>query len=418
MAAGFFLLGFLACGTSLQAAPLAADTQRTLDLDALIALSIQGHPSIGAARAQLGAAKAEVDAARSQYYPSPSIQVLQSRAGISTILTLQQPLWAGGRLDATLNAAQSRSSGAEVSINAAQYTLALRVTAAWAAWAQARGRAQSLEKGVTLLTVYTESVLRRIAGGAAGEVDRELVAARLAQTQGDLESARFAERSALGRLAQMTGQPLRSQNLADPSLAEDANGSAPALPALAALVTQAMAHSAALKRLQADIEAAQHETQQKRSALWPTLNLRAQHQRGDSTTTGMSASGSRLLLALEYSPGAGLSAGANIDAAKARVLALQENLQAARRELTETVTTDYEDYQAAGARKQTTQSMIQANAQVLAAYDRLFVAGKRSWLDVINAARELIQAQTALADVSAQQVGTRARLRLHAGETP
>ena len=55
---------------------------------------------------------------------------------------------------------------------------------------------------------------------------------------------------------------------------------------------------------------------------------------------------------------------------------------------------------------------------VLASYDRLFVAGKRNWLDVLNAARELTQVETSLADVEALVVASYYRLRLHGGELP
>jgi adhesin transport system outer membrane protein len=34
------------------------------------------------------------------------------------------------------------------------------------------------------------------------------------------------------------------------------------------------------------------------------------------------------------------------------------------------------------------------------AYDRQFVSGKKSWLDVMNAARELAQTETQLADAT------------------
>lgn len=382
-------------------------------LDQLIAEATSNHPSIAAARAELGAAQAEVGAARSQYYPTPSVQLLQDKGDVATVLTVQQPLWAGGRLDAGLDAAQSRANASQVSVNDAQYTLALRVTAAWAAWMQAHGRGESLDKGVALLKIYVGSVSRRIEGGASPEVDRELVAARLAQTQGDLAAARSAERSALARLAQMAGQPLRPQDLAT----DEASGAAEIpLPGIDALVAQAVARSAALKRLEADIETARHEKDQRRAALWPTLSLRAQHQRNDATATGVAANDSRIMLALEYAPGAGTSAGANVDAAEARQNALREKLDAARRDLTETVAADYEDLLSSRDRKREFQRTIKASAEVLASYDRLFIAGKRGWLDVINATRELIQAQTALADVEAQQAAARARLRLHLGE--
>lgn len=384
-----------------------------LTLDRLIASAVGSHPSVAAARAEFGAAQAEVGAARSQYYPTPSVQLLQDKGETATVLTVQQPLWAGGRLDAGLDAAQSRANASQVSVNDAQYTLALRVTAAWAAWMQAHGRGEALGEGAALLRVYAESVSRRIEGGVSAEVDRELVAARLAQTQGDLAAARSAERSALARLAQMVGRSLRPEDLAT----DEASGAAEIpLPGLDALVAQAVARSAALKRLEADIETARHETGQRRAALWPTLNLRAQHQRNDATATGVATNDSRIMLALEYAPGAGTSAGANIVAAEARQNALREKLDAARRDLTETIAADYEDLLSSLDRKREFQRTLKASAEVLASYDRLFIAGKRGWLDVINATRELIQARTALADVEAQQAAARARLRLHLGE--
>lgn len=401
----------LLCAAAAHAAPPDAGTPYSLAR--LIDRAIQNHPSIAARHAEVKATQAEVEAARAQYFPTPSIQLLQDKGESTTVLTLQQPLWAGGRLDAGLEAAQSRENATRVSVGDTQYTLALRVTAAWAAWVQARGRGEALDKGVALLNIYAESVSRRIQGGASGQVDRELVAARLAQTQGDLAAARSAERSALARLAQMIGQPLRAQDLV---AADATTGGDIPLSGLDTLVAQAFTHSAALKRLEADIETARHETQQRRAALWPTLALRAQHQRGNASATSATANDSRIMLVLEYAPGAGLSAGANIYAAEARIIGLRENLDAARRDLTETITIDYEDHLASSDRKRHLQRTLKASAEVLASYDRLFVAGKRNWLDVINAARELIQAQTSLADVEAQLVAARARLRLHIGE--
>lgn len=190
------------------------------------------------------------------------------------------------------------------------------------------------------------------------------------------------------------------------------------LPPRDPLIAQALAHSAALKRIEADIETARNETAQKRALRWPTLNLRAQHQRSDSNATGITADDSSVMLVLDYAPGAGLSLGANIDAAESRLLALRDNLAAARSELTEQVLADYEDHLASRDRARLLARSIKASAEVLASYDRLFIAGKRGWLDVINATRELIQVRTLLADARAQQAASHARLRLHIGETP
>jgi len=396
---------------AVHAAEPVAGQPHGIGLAQLIAQAIKNHPSVAVAHAQLGAARAEVDTARAQYYPTPSVQVLQDQGRTSTVLALQQPLWAGGRIEAGLAAANSRSNAAQVDIEAAQYALALRVTGAWAAWVQAHGRGEVLDKGVTLLNVYSQSVARRIAGGISGNVDLALVSARVAQTQGDLDAARSAQRNALARLVQLTGQPLRPQDLAT-ALATDDNDTT--VPRLDALLSHGVMRSAALKRQEADIQTAQHEIKQSRAVLWPTLSLRAQHQHNEAT--GLNTNDNRVMLVLDYTPGAGLSAGANINAAQARWLALHENLEAARRDLIETITADFEDHQASSERARSMQRTINSNAEVLASYDRLFVAGKQSWLDVMNAARELIQAQTTLIDVAAQRIAARARLRLHAGE--
>ena len=105
-------------------------------------------------------------------------------------------------------------------------------------------------------------------------------------------------------------------------------------------------------------------------------------------------------------------------AAAARVVNLRETREAARREMTAKVSADYEDHLSNLGRKRGIQRSIQASTEVLASYDRLFVAGKRNWLDVLNAARELTQVEVSLADVEAAIAASYFRLRLHGNELP
>lgn len=408
------------------AQPLAAGAggqpKAALSLEQFITLAVQAHPSVAGKRAGLSAAEAEVQAARQQYYPTPSLQLRRNFNESGTVFALQQPLWAGGRLDAGLNAASARSNAAGAAIDEAQTALALRATSAWQAWQQARGRQAAGVAGIDMLGRYAQSAARRISAGAAGDVDRALVDARLALSQADLAAARAAERSSLAQLSQILGQPLRSQDLMDlaPGASEGIN---PVFPgdradSLEALIAQALKVSPGLHRARAEIESAGHEVTQKRAALWPTLNLRAEHQRSNGANAVLLPNATRLLLVLDYSPGAGLSAGANADAAGARLIGLQDNLETARRDLIEKVSADFEEHQSSTSRLVDLQRTVQANTEVLGSYERLFIAGKRGWFEVLNAARELTQAQTALADVHALHLASGTRLRVHAGELP
>jgi adhesin transport system outer membrane protein len=418
------MVGLMVDTGAVLAQPLAAGTgsppKAALSLEQFITLAVQAHPSVAGKRAGLNAAEAEIQAARYQYYPTPSLQLRQNFNESGTVFALQQPLWAGGRLDAGLDAANARSDAAGAAIYEAQTALALRATSVWQAWQQARGRQAASVAGIDMLGGYAQSTARRISAGAAGEVDRALVDARLALSQADLAAARAAERSSLAQLSQILGQPLHSRDLKDvaPDASDGINPgfSGDRADSLETLIAQALKVSPALHRARAEIDGAGHEVTQKRAALWPTLNLRAEHQRSNGANSALLPNATRLLLVLDYSPGAGLSAGANADAASARLVGLKDNLETAQRELIEKVSTDFEEYQSSTNRLVDLRRTVQANTQVLTSYERLFIAGKRGWFEVLNAARELTQAQTALADVHALHLASATRLRLHAGE--
>jgi len=386
-------------------------------LERLIQQAILNHPDIAAARAERRASEFDIDAARNRFYPSPAVQLREDRDGTATVVSLTQPLWSGGRLTAGLDAAHSRSDSAAIAINEARYTLALRVVDAWAAYRQALGRATAYAENLNLLQIYSESVGRRIVGGASAEVDRELVAARLAQAQSDLAAARSAQRVAVAQLARLLGQPLRAEDMETaPAQAAD-DGSGERLPPIDEFLRLAVDYSPALRRFDADIEAARHDVEQQQAILWPTVNLRAEHQRSDAATSVV-VKDSRIMLTLDYAPDAGLSTGASANAAQTRIITRQEKREAARRDLADTIQNDYETYRASREQTRSLKRTLDANTAVLASYDRLLIAGKRSWLDVLNIARELTVARTALADSETQAVAARTRLRLHTGDLP
>jgi adhesin transport system outer membrane protein len=381
-----------------------------LTLDQLVELAINRHPSVSARRADLEAARADMEVARQAFYPTPAVLLQQGRSGNGTLVSLQQPLWAAGRLSAGVNAAGAHTMAADVAINETQFALALRVANAYQAWLQAHRRIAALSASIDQLASYGGRIDRRIEGGASAEVDRALVRARLFQADSDLSSAQAAEQAAIVQLSQACGYDLSGQQLdARPAeLVEQAPLN------LAKLIAGAVERNPGLRRVDFDITTAHYEAEQKRATLWPTISLRAEHQH--SSTLGAGSNDNRLFVVLEYTPGAGLSATKQIDAQLARIQSLRDNAEATKRDLVERIAIEYQDYLAGQSRQQSMQRLQAESRNVLASYDRLFLAGKRGWLDVVNAARELTQVELTIADLSAQQVGARYRLRLLASE--
>ena len=135
---------------------------------------------------------------------------------------------------------------------------------------------------------------------------------------------------------------------------------------------------------------------------------------GSGSFVGKSAD-TKLYLGLQYSPGAGLSLSSSIQAAQSKIAALQQDRESIRRDLQDRVNTDWREHVTNALRLDHAKEAVQSANEVLEAYTRLFVVGRRGWLDVLNAARELSLTEQTLSDLQAQQVVGIYRLRMHQG---
>ncbi len=392
-------------------APSAAPGAPGYTLDELARLAAERHPSVAAKRAVAEAAQADWEGARAQHFPSPSLQSTPSAGGgYTTVYGLQQPLWTAGRLTADVDAASARTRSTGQAVLESQQSLGFAVANAYQALLQAQGRAAVWRELLDRLADYREALQRRIAGGVSAPSEMELLQARQAQAAGQLKSACHAQGSVRQQLSALVGQDLTDAALGRGTLPEEQHS----LPELQALLDQTRDRSPTLTRLEHDEAAARREADARAAAQWPSLSLTV--QRSVPHGIPFSAPSNTVGLQLQFAPGAGLSALAARRAAAAQVEAARAAREAARIELGSRVRTEYEDLRAALARRDDVLLGIRATGQVLASYERLFIAGKRSWLDVMNAARELLDAQLALADLDAQMTASRYRLDLFAAE--
>lgn len=82
----------------------------------------------------------------------------------------------------------------------------------------------------------------------------------------------------------------------------------------------------------------------------------------------------------------------------------------------QTLHSDREEYINARLRIASLAKAVDGSELVLASYKRQFEAGKKTWLDLLNAVRELAQNQYGLADAQAAMLGAMSRLQLRMGE--
>lgn len=398
---------------ALALAPLACPAQVIVPL---IREALATHPAAQSAQQQQAAARAGLAGARWQYWPTPSVSVENAQTGAAdssyrgdatvSVLRLQQPLWNGGRLAAGVARAEAGVAAGQATLDEVRLQLALRVVQAYGDWLGAHLKTLANERSQAAHQGLQVRVQRRIEQGVSAESDGVLAVQRLQALGADLALSRSQQAIALARLGQLIGQaPDVAALVADQALP------GPLSADLTELLAQARTASPALQKARAQTQALAAALAERRAEWAPEVYLRLERQYGNASVRS-GGSDSRLFIGLSSRPGAGLSALSGIETARAQVDAAAADEQAQARALAEQLMADHALAASAEARLAALQGSLQSATEVGQAYDRQFLAGRKTWLDVMNAARELTQTELALADTLAARMVARWRLAL------
>jgi adhesin transport system outer membrane protein len=134
--------------------------------------------------------------------------------------------------------------------------------------------------------------------------------------------------------------------------------------------------------------------------------------RAEHTRDGSSSGSSRIYLGVSSNFGAGLSDRAASSAADQLVQAQQAEVDARRREVVEQVRAEHLAALAGDRRVGVLADSANFSATVLQAWRRQFLAGRKTWQDLMNAAREKAQADVVLGEATAARWVAVHRLRL------
>ena len=377
-------------------------------LEQLIASALASHPSAQGQRALVQSAEAGVDSARWQFYPTPSVSVETANASAAdrlyegdnrvSTLRLQQPLWTGGRLSAGMDKAAAGLVVSQASLEEVRLQLGLRVVQTYGDWLSAHLKTLANEKSLATHVRLREQVKRRLTEGASAQSDLVLAVARLEGISADVTAARAQGEIALARLGQLLGSPVDGLALTAVLASPRAlNGGAQAL------LERAIGINPTVTKAQAQARVQEAVIEERRADLMPEVYVRIERQYGNYNFPNGEPQ-NRLFIGLTSRFGAGLSTVSNIEAARTQHAAALTEIEVQSRTVSEQVLADYALGLSAASRMASIQASLRAAEDVSASYDRQFLAGRKSWLDVMNAARELAQTETQLADLQSTQV--------------
>ncbi|MRR50591.1 MAG: TolC family protein [Rhodocyclaceae bacterium] len=381
------------------------------EIDRLLLQAMKQHPSVISATSLALGARADVEVARWQRWPtlSASAEMVEGR-GVGS-LALNQPLWTGGALTARIRSTEATSQAAELDVEVARQQLALRMLDAWQSLVSAHYSLERQENSLLTYARYGEMMRRRVEAKVSPGVDLELVRTRSMQAQTEANDTRALLRVSLARLEQLAGITLSEGQLAgllEPSPLASLRSWAE--PSTLERILKGVPGYSPVRKARLDAEAGRQNLKLAEAEQWPSLTARYLVQHGRDVTD------SQFSLGFTYAPGAGLASRAQVRAQAARAEGLARQVDAVEQDLRESLRVDWEALGLNLARQDVTDFVVRSSREVLESYERQFVAGRKSWQDVLNALREMTQYEVSLAQSRSGAAAAYNRLRWRSDE--
>jgi len=383
----YFVLAFLSLKES-----YALDT---LNIQDAMRLAVTTHPAVLGKNNELLAASYSLEGAKWQRYPALSAQTASptiSRQGVITTMTIDQPLWTGGRISSNINAATARALAVQYDLEDTQQTILIKVTNAFCNMIKFQEKLLSASESVVEHQRLLELIERRAMGEISPENEVTLARARLAQSKSDQLQYELSYKNAKADLEQLTGVKVESLiKRAPTNLMLDKNSTP-------LLIERAINYSPTLKKLEAQRVAAEADKETKKSILWPQLSARYSHNWEAGGSDTYSVPSDTAFLALTFQPGNGLSSLSTINQAEAMISSAESNRENASKDISDRIRLAINDLSSSGNEVEVFNDLVVSSAEVYESSLRQFTLGKKTWPEVLNAWRENIQAKYSLTD--------------------
>lgn len=400
----------IACLAVLSSAWAQAQPARLADL---MELAVQKHPTVLQARSQAQAAGFELEAAEWGRYPSVTSDIRSDSSATQSVLKVEQPLWAGGRIEARIALSQAGVRVAQSAVLEAQATALVQTSGSYLEILRLSDRDRIAADNLEALQRLVDLMSRRTQAQISASVDLTLAQARLQQAtserlqiQRQLESTRTALTEWVGPIPARLAQ---TRAIDHPTLRDTAGR-------CGQLFDQALEFSAQRKRLLAQMDTANAQIELTKAQNLPAVVAGYQHILAGPLAAG--ADRGRAYIGLQFQSGSGLSARSVVQSSIAKREASEQELQVFERQLQSQVNVLCSDIEALQAQLGPALALEKDADELVASYLRQYQIGRKNWLDVLNAQREKTQAMFSVADVRYALLQSQARLLILTGVLP
>ena len=391
-------------------------------LPQLMRQALNHHPQVHAQLAIIDVKKVGVATAKWQYYPTLSanyetVSVAKSDASFMgssevTTLSIEQPIWSGGLLAAGVEAANSHVALGQGQLQVVKLNVAETVLQAYGHWVSGHQTMQAWGRALAVHKDLENQVQNRVDYGVSAPIDLALAAGRVASTLGQYLAAESEAQLALDAINQLTQNQLTHQDLV-----QDLSASAPIMLNLNhhGMWDKAQLIDPQITLAKSEIRLAQVELKQQKASISPRLYFRAEQQ-VNSFSNAQAGSSTRFFFGFSGTSGAGLSVLSKNNAAAAMVKAKQAALAAIKYTQRQKLVNLITKIDALQLRTEALNSAMEATLAVSNSYSRQFLAGRKTWQEVLNSAREQVQMEVQIVDLKAALLVAQWRLLLNTSD--
>lgn len=373
--------------TALLSLPVFGNDMCKTNSDELISKLVTNHPSIKMSQEVIKGAKERVDSAYWGFFPTPSVDVSARDSDRNVaVARLDQPVWTGGKLTSKYDMATSKEKENIFELEETSYRLIENFLSVLESYVQSKANIIELQAGLNNLNEFNEMLDRRMDAGVSSNSDKDLLNARIEQINSDMIMAKNRYKVAILQLELMLDTKINCDvNLNNISILHSSN--------IEDSIHRLLGFHPAMKKLDAQIQTTKFELDNTKASVMPNVNLRAEHREGDLYSDNYDKSNDQDLVYMTFTAttNAGLSIMSDIAAAKVKINEIEFKKKSIEKELIDSLLNDYNNYEIAKSRIKILERSISSAQNVLDSYERLFIAGKRQWLDLVNASREVMQ---------------------------
>lgn len=370
--------------------------------------ALREHPAVKARKSERVAANLDLEGSRWARYPSLAIEAQIDEANNDgQVARIIQPIWAGGRISNQIEFSEARLLQSDALLEQTQQEVLLQTSAVFYESLRVNARLDAAKENVKEHEKLLELIVRRVKSEVSPETDRVLAEARLQLARNEEIQVRRTLQTLQQNLAQLVGRQLSSLATPPPVTLKPYSD-------IDELIKLAMNFSPERKRVLAQVDASVAQVGLAKAASMPTLV--AGYQRSWGSGTDPADQEWRGYVGFQFQPGSGLSSVTGAKAAEFRRQAALESVEAVDRQLSSQIRSALNEFDALSGQLSPANLLFKATSEVLESYIRQYQIGRKSWIDVLNAQREKIQAKTTLADVGFSVELAKLRLMLLTGD--